>query len=212
MPSRFRQGTSHVTGRPVPLPGRAADWTHNGSICLSPQSADMASATAHSGGSRSTPATCGVTSGDGPRSWSLWPAAVSGARVIKRAARHGDVGDDVALALRLSPRRAVVLKGCSRGGNSSPGRVHVGRSARETGSTPGRLHCVADRSRRGQGRASGCHHRPCAPGSVRRSPSRPAVVRPLNPSPARLTQSCSLTAQGSAAAGRMPMGGASRRP
>ena len=39
---------------------------------------------------------------------------------------------------------------------------------------------------------------PCPLGSVRRSPSRPAVVRPLNPSPARLAQFSSLTASGSA--------------
>ena len=36
----------------------------------------------HSGGSRSTSATCGVRSGDGPGLGALWPA-VSGARVIK---------------------------------------------------------------------------------------------------------------------------------
>ena len=41
-------------------------------------------------------------------------------------------------------------------------------------------------------------HRPSARASVRRSPSRPAVVRPLNPSPARSAQSRSLTALGSA--------------
>jgi hypothetical protein len=77
-------------------------------------------------------------------------------------------------------------------------RAYEFKSRAQWPSGPARRRRAADPGRRDQDRSSGRRHRPCAWGSVRRSPSRPAVVRPLNPSPARVAQSWSLIAPGSA--------------